>query len=267
VLKANAQSFYKATKTLREMADVAASGPPDLTLTSKDARPIVAKLKELQSSLLILGTRAAAMHVDNALKALAASAFSYGDLTSALDNIDSTLENELSLVTLLVVGSDKHKYFEPSGPMFGVDVHTKFPSMTFEIDEAGKCLAFHRPTSTVFHFMRAMEIGIRSVSRCLGIPDSVSGSGRNWGTILRLMKAEIDRRNTAVPAQWPVAGDRDLFEDAYISLDAVRNTWRNATMHVENTYTDDEAEHILVACRAFLTKIAGRHDEQGLPAA
>jgi hypothetical protein len=53
------------------------------------------------------------------------------------------------------------------------------------------------------------------------------------------------------PRQCPIAcsnwlrldGKREeFFEIAYASLDAVRVAWRNPTTHVENKYTDDEAE-------------------------
>lgn len=38
-------------------------------------------------------------------------------------------------------------------------------------------------------------------------------------------------------------------------------------MHVENKYTADEAEHILMAVHGFMKKLASRMDEQGLPLA
>ena len=38
-------------------------------------------------------------------------------------------------------------------------------------------------------------------------------------------------------------------------------------MHVESKYTDDEAEHILMAVRGFMKKLASRCDEEGNPKA
>lgn len=150
-------------------------------------------------------------------------------------------------------------------PLFGPDVNARFPGAAFEIEEAGKCLGFSRPTAAVFHCMRVMEIGIAAISRCLGIPDPIKPAERNWGAMLRAFKAEFTRRSgLSLPAQW-ANPDRSFFEDAYASLDAVRNPWRNATMHVENKYTDDEAEHIFSAVKAFMKKLAARMDEQGEP--
>lgn len=53
----------------------------------------------------------------------------------------------------------------------------------------------------------------------------------------------------------------------YASLDAVKNPWRNDTMHPAAKYTDDEAEHIFVAVKGFMMKLASRCDESGDPKA
>jgi hypothetical protein len=53
----------------------------------------------------------------------------------------------------------------------------------------------------------------------------------------------------------------------HLALDTVRIAWRNTTMHVENKYTEDESEHILVAVRSFMKKLSARMDESGLPLA
>jgi hypothetical protein len=120
-------------------------------------------------------------------------------------------------------------------------------------------------TACVFHLMRTMEIGILATARCLGIPDPAKPAERNWGHIIR----EIVN---GIGTKWPTTAARStadgvLFEELHASLEAVRNPWRNATMHVEKKYTDDEAEHTFVAVKGFMTKLASRCDENGDPKA
>jgi hypothetical protein len=110
-----------------------------------------------------------------------------------------------------------------------------------------------------------MEIAILALSRCMAIPDPIRPGDRNWGTILNAVWAGIE-------ARWPttasrLAGDGALFEELHASLDAVKNPWRNSTMHVEKKYTGDEAEHIFVAVKGFMKKLASRMDEEGKPLA
>jgi hypothetical protein len=158
-------------------------------------------------------------------------------------------------------------YVFPGDPLFGAEVEHKYPSAAFEVDEAGKCFGLSRPTAAVFHLMRTMEVAINAVGSCLAIPPPVKDADRNWGRILEKIKAELDRRNAANPKLWGNATDRGFFADAYVSLDAVRVAWRNTTMHVENKYNAEEAEHIIVAVRGFMRKLASRCDENGDPKA
>ena len=149
--------------------------------------------------------------------------------------------------------------------LFGNDTKDKFQSAHYEIDEAGNCLALGRSSASVFHLMRIMEIGLSAVAKCLQITDPVKPAERNWGSILRFVREAIN-------AKWPTAADRmtgdgALFEAIYASLDAVKNPWRNATMHVENKYTDEEAEDIFLAVKSFMKKLSSRCDENGDPQA
>jgi hypothetical protein len=176
------------------------------------------------------------------------------------------IRDELSAITLLSLSPKERELYDPPTPPFGSAFETGFASGgTFELDEAAKCLALERGTASVFHLMRLMEIAVRSVSRCLSIPDPVSAADRNWGTILKKVREGID-------AKWPttalrLTGDGEVFDALYASLDAVKNPWRNSTMHPANKYTQKEAEHVFAAVRGFAMKLASRCDENGDPKA
>lgn len=174
---------------------------------------------------------------------------------------------ESALKTALVLSPTFAKYYDPPSPLFGVEVHSQFPSAVYEIEEAAKCLAVGRSTAAVFHLMRVMEVGIRAVARCLGVPDPIKAVGKNWGMILKNVLAARTAKSSASPKEWLCPDDEAYFDAVYATLDAVRNAWRNTTMHVENKYTDEEAEHILIAVRSFMMKLAARMDEQGAPLA
>jgi hypothetical protein len=170
------------------------------------------------------------------------------------------LRDELDLTKFLTLDTNKSHFYEQKTPLFGDAVAKLYPTAYPDIEDAGKCLALGRATACVFHLMRTMEVGIRAVAGALGVPDPTRAAERNWGFILREIKSAIDARK-----RWRNK-EKLFYEEAYASLDAIRNPWRNATMHVEKTYTPEEAENILYAVRFFMTKIASRIDEKGRPA-
>lgn len=160
--------------------------------------------------------------------------------------------------------SAKDLYAQPR-PLFGDDVASKFPSVAYEIDESGKCLALDRSTGSAFHSIRCLEAGIRAISRCLGIPDPTRASDRSWFKLLKAIKDELDRR-------WPgsstrLSGDGRFFEEAYAALAAMQNPYRNSTMHLDQKYTVDEARHIFEVVKGFMMKLAARCGEDGEPKA
>jgi hypothetical protein len=188
----------------------------------------------------------------------------YEGIANVLRDVNTRLSDELGTRVFVSMSVHEVNYYSPKESLFGPEFEERFRSVgVFELSEAAKCLAIGRSTAAVFHLMRLMEIGIGAVARCLSIPDPIKPVERNWGQILKCIDEGIKRR-------WPTSsdkmgGDGALFEALYASLDAVKNPWRNATMHVENKYTTDEAEHIFVAVKGFMKKVASRCDENGYP--
>lgn len=182
------------------------------------------------------------------------------DLTrvrSSFENLIACFKFETKSKTMMLFPPEKLKFFEPDEPLCGTDVRAKFPSATYDIDEAGKCLAFGRSTACVFHLMRVMEITLKAISRCLalGVP-----TNPNWGTWLSPIRAEMQKRRSG----W---SDFTLFQDCWQRIDAIKDAQRNQTMHVETVYTEEEALLIFKNTEAFLKKVASRMDEHGLPLA
>lgn len=136
-----------------------------------------------------------------------------------------------------------------------------FPTASFEIEESAKCCALNRYTASIFHCMRALECGIRAMSRFLDMPDAAKAGGKNWGAILKALRGRVDEK-------WPMATRTEnsigaRMESLLATLDAMKNPWRNATMHVETIYAPHEAIHIVRCSGVFLIELARFCDEEG----
>jgi len=111
---------------------------------------------------------------------------SYWDVAENLADIQSRMGDELGVVTTFVLERKNKELLQEPEKLFGEEFATKFKSAGLrEMTEAAKCRAYGLTTAAVFHLMRCMEIGVRTVAKCLGIPDPVAGSDRNWGSMLQ----------------------------------------------------------------------------------
>ena len=269
--KINATEFYQVIAVLNKVQGVANAAANDKRMDEQfgknNSELIVESWQPWRKHLEVLGARLTCMAVDTLIAEAKGGKMTGRQLADHTKNIGLRLHDELSLISLFVVDTDKAKFLDQADSLFGSDVSKKFPTISFEIEEAGKCFAVGRYTASVFHLMRTLEVGIRAVSICLSIASPTKDADRNWGAALRKLRDEIERRSKAPSPAWANSTDRAFFLEVHASLDAVRNVWRNATMHVESKYTSEEAEHIFAAVRAFMRKLASRLDEQGLPLA
>jgi hypothetical protein len=184
-------------------------------------------------------------------------------LTYLISETCQRISDELGSRFLLSIPAEKAPFYTGKKTTFRGDVPAKFPSLQYEIEEAGKCYALGRSTACVFHAVRALEAGLRAFARCLGIPDPTTGSQRNWQYILDQLKKEIDRRWPKPAARF--TGDGKDFEFLYAGLAAMKNPYRNSTAHLDAVYTEDNATYFLDVIGGFMSALASRMDEQGQP--
>lgn len=254
MLRFYADRFHRAVNMIAAFRAIVTDLPPGRPFTPTLRQKWLNQLEPLSILLGEMNLLVSKKNVDYLIDSVKANKGVDREFRHLLGCNFRVMNDELSLAMLFSVRPENSKYYDPPEPLFGTDFESKFASAgAFEIDEAGKCLALGRSTAAVFHLMRVMEIGIRTVATALGVPDPVKGSDRNWYEMLKKIKAAIDNKNSG--RSWAIPTDKALFESAYASLDAIRVAWRNATMHIDSKYLPEEAEHIFVAVRGFMKQI------------
>jgi hypothetical protein len=264
MLRFNAHEFVVVTSVMARMHGILKSPEKN----AKEERDIFCSiLTTLIPMLDALGLSFSSKHAQRLKTECKSEATPRSNLVTMLAELDHRIVDELEKAYFFHLSDVEQKFMEPAEPLFGAAFISKFTSAQFELEEASKCFALGRSTASVFHLMRIMEIGIGAARKCLGIPDPIKPADKNWGAILTKIKDEMDRRKATGVSSWPTPSDKAFFEGCYASLDAVRVAWRNTTMHVENKYTGEEAEHIFNAVRGFMKNLSLRMDENGAPLA
>lgn len=162
--------------------------------------------------------------------------------------ISARLLDELSLRKFIQIEPNEAEYYEPLLPLFGEIVAKEFPSVSYDITEAGKCYAMGRNTASVFHLMRVIEGGIHRLAQHLGVTLGHSG----WNGHLDKLKRSLDTLPTGTLEE---RENRKRIERAHAHLNAIRLAWRNDTMHPVETYTGEEAGNLIQHTKLFMQSL------------
>jgi len=143
--------------------------------------------------------------------------------------------------------------------IFGDAVGKAFPSATFDVSEAGTCLALARASACVFHLMRVLEIGLTA----LGAKFGVSLAHTNWAPAIEEIERKI--RDMHKDPAWKVLTDckeqQEFYAQAASHFGILKDAWRNYTMHSRGKYTEREAELILANVKRFMKQLSDRLSE------
>jgi len=183
------------------------------------------------------------------------------DLRRTLVALQERIYDALEELVCLQIPSGKADYYTEA-KLFGDEVEVKLSTANYDIEEAGKSFAVGRYTATVFHLMRVIEVGVRAFAKGLGVWATVSTAQPSWGEVLRLTNQEIQRLNKSGDPGW-TSEKQSFFENIQSDLSAVKNSWRNTTMHIQNQYDEERAEDIYNSVKGFMRHIAKNLDEDG----
>lgn len=168
-----------------------------------------------------------------------------------IGDLQNRIADELDDRIFLRILSEKAKFYDNAKHEFGKTIIAGFPSIEFDAEEAGKCFATGRDTACVFHVMRIIEAGLKVVATELNIDILMN---RSWDSMLRKMEGAIEEQHK-----------RDDWTGFYTEVRAkgyaVKDAWRNPTMHIEKKYTSEEAEDIFRAVRGFMRHLSTKLSE------
>ena len=161
---------------------------------------------------------------------------------------------------------DKHKFLQVSPDrlgyvdhpcLLGAKVRAAFPSASFDIREAGNCMASECNTAAVFHLMRAVEWCLRAVCVSLGfkkLKNKFKSSGRityipieysEWDKILDHCQEEVDRRLGKLKRGLHKQQLQQFYYPMLQDIRGIRDAWRNHVMHTRSEYSREDVDSIL----------------------
>lgn len=156
------------------------------------------------------------------------------------DDILERMKDELDVQLFLIVDTTRTRFYKR--PLDGWEsVVDQFPSASFDIEEAGKCLSLDRGTASIMHLMRVLETGLYALADDLLIPKVEP----NWHNAIQQIEKAIrglDKNDSRT----------QTYSAAAAHLFNVKDAWRNSVAHAGQAYPVDKAEQIYENVRAFM---------------
>jgi hypothetical protein len=204
-------------------------------------------LKEMGSKLPLATAQRWLASLNNIEKPI-----TFREMQAYARELQGRLSDELSETKLWVVPDERNRFLVKR--QFGEAVEKNFNPATKDIREAGRCLALGRGTACVFHLMRVMEVGLRALGTSLNDERLDPKKNPTWDTILKRGDAELKLPLKERSGEWRT--DEHFFSTAHANLRAVKDAWRNPTMHVEQHYDPEDAEEVWNTVKGFMRHLS-----------
>lgn len=214
----------------------------------------VSLLRDCRQDFAEMGMDSTTDQIDRILLAFEHGGLSYKRFIEMHKPLLERIEDDLKRGQFFMVPPHKASYYAGASTMFGAEVSTAFPSAQSDIEQAAKCYAFGRNTAVAFHLMRVMEVGLRALGVSLKDTRLDMRHNPTWETILRRCDDELRLPVKDRSLEWKT--DPDFYYQATANLRAVKDAWRNPTMHIERDYDEEEALELLNSTKSFMRHLS-----------
>lgn len=181
-----------------------------------------------------------------------------GEVSRLLEELDGRMRDEMTFSTLFSLNLQEAEWYLL--PLKGWEaIAERFPGALSDIEEGTKCLALGRYTACVFHLMRTVEAGLRSLGNALDDPALDPAKNPAWEAILKKCDRELQKPHAERSPEWRT--DELFFSTATANLRAVKDAWRNPALHVGQLYSEEVTRDIYSAVRSFMRHLATKLSE------
>lgn len=164
--------------------------------------------------------------------------------------LQERLEDELQTELLFHVGKERANFYN-YGNCERAEISTAFPLSFGELACAGRCIAYGEGTACVFHLMRVLDYGFRSVANSL----EITYDARNWMGLSSSIEKKLEVNYKEKSPDWRAS--EPFYASVLTNMLAISRAHRNPVLHeLEHKYTEAEAESLFRLTDGFIFDLA-----------
>ena len=184
-------------------------------------------------------------------------------LAMLLIELNSNIMVELSSAYFLMVPAWRREYYQQRLPLFGNSVATIFAKANRDIAAAGRCFALDEWTACVFHLMRVLEHGLRTMGADVVLSESEM-SNENWKNVIDQIESKIHAMEGERKSAEKIEKLKK-FSLAAAQFRYFKDAWRNHVSHANETYDEREAITVYTHVKMFMEQLASAFENEGQP--
>ncbi len=176
--------------------------------------------------------------------------FFIGAIAQGIEHFQFALSEELRQVPVFWVDPPGNLGIEKllKGAHNGYPEHVKqvlTDRCKSEIDEAGRCIVFERPTAVGFHVLRSVELAIKQYLGFIPGFTMPPLNRQNWGEYIKLLK------------------DNGATRPVTDNLQNIKDNYRNPLMHPDDTLELPEAVSLFSVCQGMTESLVADLRKRG----
>jgi hypothetical protein len=178
------------------------------------------------------------------------------NLADSLKKLQTILKSELSEKLVMYIPTHNAWWFNNESS-FGLGVKNAFPSATEDIVEAGNCYAVDRPTACVFHSMRILEHGLRTLAQDVGLTFDI----QQWHNIIEQIESKI-KEERKLPKSIEKDKRLQFLSEVAKEFMYFKDGWRNYVMHNRTDYDIFQAYSVFSHVQSFMQHLSTQLKEE-----
>lgn len=180
-----------------------------------------------------------------------------------LQTLRDAVYSEIKSVLLVYIPEHRAEFFERRN-LLSEGAKKSFPTASAELREAGNCFAAGRNTATVFHAMRAAEIGAKTLAVDLKCQFPHPLDLVDMHSLLEQCDSKINAMKN-LPKSQQKADDLEFYSMASSNFRYFKDGWRVRTAHPRAVFEEGEALSIFTRTVEFFEIVAQRLREPSSP--
>ncbi len=179
---------------------------------------------------------------------------SFIEVCQKIAELCSRFEHYLDGRSALMIPLSQRAYYDAPGSGWE-RVIERFPRVIDDIEEASRCLALDRNNACVYHLAGVIQEALESLGRRLGV--KLDPTVDTWNGLAVKIENSMKVKQASMPKpKWKRI--EPFYSEVLSDIKAIKNAWRNPTMHFRRRYTDAEAAKVYRRVQEFMVH-ASRH--------